>query len=565
MEKRGALPPEIAFHLVRKIEGHKIVALQGGKLLPHEAKYLEFHQVAGVIIFERNAESFAQLSELLDQVRSILSPHGLDPLIMVDHEGDLVSELKRIIGCPPSALAVGTTGDPDLAREVARETGAMMAKLGVNTVLAPVADCCFDLVSPVTGIRCFSSDPERVAAFVSATVAGFHEAGVLTCVKHFPGHGSTCEDSHRSLPVVDKPREELEREDLVPFVAALEQGVDMVMAAHVSYPTLGEEGVPASFSKRIITGLLREKLGYRGVVVTDALEMEGAKAHGRARYGGLIGGIERPLLAGADLLLLSRPVPERMFTGRGNGGVMSVEVIETIITTLEKVVDRSRIEGKLQEAAREHPGLGNLLDLLQGSEQRIERLRRAATRTEVAPRDRSPDKVIDLSNYPSPPRIYRTVAQRSVVLARDPQRLVPVRPEGHGTFLPLRLRAGTGLKDQEVERLVEVLCRRFPHWYGEDVVSDIDELARRFRSAPRPVVLVFSTRGKPEGEDLSQLAALVASGGCSLVMVTCWPVYEWVPEGVGVLLTLGASPQVASFAADVLGGRADPCRGDLPL
>jgi beta-N-acetylhexosaminidase len=146
------------------------------RLLPHEKKYLEFHNVAGVILFSRNIESLSQIGDLIGAVSEQLGVEGPAPLIMADHEGDFVAELRQIIGAPPSALAIAATGDLDLAAEVAYETGMAMRKLGVNTVLAPVADCYFDPASAITGLRTFGADPERVAEFVEQTIAVFPRA-----------------------------------------------------------------------------------------------------------------------------------------------------------------------------------------------------------------------------------------------------------------------------------------------------------------------------------------------------------------------------------------------------
>jgi beta-N-acetylhexosaminidase len=136
-EFEDILTPDVRFHLVRRMERHKVIALAGPSLLPHEQKYLEFHNVAGVILFQRNVHSLSQVGELIQSVVETLDDDAPPPLIMADHEGDLVSELRDIIGAPPSALAIAAAGDTDLAADVARETGMAMRKLGLNAVLAP--------------------------------------------------------------------------------------------------------------------------------------------------------------------------------------------------------------------------------------------------------------------------------------------------------------------------------------------------------------------------------------------------------------------------------------------
>lgn len=567
------LTPEIKFHLVRKIEVHKVISLEGPVLNPHEEKFLEFHRSAGVILFERNVQSLAQLGELIGAVRERLRAGELEPLIMADHEGDLVSVLRRVIGVPPAPLAVAATGDPRLAREVARETGTMMRRLGVNCVLAPSADCCFDLASPITGLRAFGSDPERVAEYVAATIAGFKEAGVLACAKHFPGHGSTRDDSHETLPVVEKSLDRLKEEDLVPFRRAVDEAVDMIMTAHVVFKT-GSDGEPkpASFHNDLIQGVLRRELGFDGVVITDALEMAGARRYAESSYGGIAGGLERPLLAGSDLLLYSKPVPKKvMFEGES---MMSVEVMETIIHTLERVVDRERIEQKLREAAEAHEGVRALLNILNASEQRIARLREAATRFAHPPREQARENVIELSDYPTTPAIYRSVAERGIILLRDPARFLPVDSDLSCVLLPVLHRPAGMIAGQEVEEFIRVLMKRFSGWRRTVTVTGFEDadgtgsFEPRFSKPPRGgadmmtglpedasrLVLAVSMRGAPPVEFMEGLISFIDTHPCPMVLVTGWPITHWIPSDTGVLLTLGSSRQVASVTAAILAG-----------
>ena len=594
------LSPDIKFHLVRKIECHKVIGLSGTELLEHEAKYLEFHRLSGVILFDRNIESFPQVRELVEQVDERLSHDGRAALIMVDHEGDFVSELKRLIGVPPSAMAIGATGDPSFARDVACETGQAMRKLGVNVVLAPVADCYIDRACSVTGLRTFGTDPERVARFVCETIRGFREAGVLTCVKHFPGHGSTGEDSHEVLPKITKSLEELKKSDLVPFERSVEAGADMMMMAHVGFSLggPGDDVIPASFDKRIIRGVLRGELEFDGVVITDALEMEGARAHVRATTrqvnnsasnasqagAGFTGGFERSILAGSDLLLYSSPVPERM-TIQGNGEPMiAIEVMQTIIDTLERIVDRNRIDKKLKEAAQEHEGVRNLLEILDTSEARINRLRERAGKTEPPSKTTPDNNVISLHDYALVPGIYKTAAERSVVLLRDPSSFIPVGEDRKCVLLPIEFVPGESLKRQDLSSFIGALTRNFSGWEALGTVVDFErdedgEIRPLFATPEREwqgerqdgrktaasgelfnlpeealLLPVLSARGVPPEEFVEALTEFVDRHGAPFVLVTGWPLVEWVPEFVGCLVTFGASPQVAAAVSAVLSG-----------
>jgi beta-glucosidase-like glycosyl hydrolase len=579
-----SLTPDVKFQLVRKLERHTIIGLAGPELIPHEAKYLEFHKLSGIILFQRNVDSLSQVSDLVAHVGELLDVDGLPPLIMVDHEGDFVSELKQLIGVPPSAMAIAATGDVQLAHDVAFETGQAMQKLGVNAVLAPVADCYLDPESPVTGLRTFGRDPERVAEFVEATITGFHEAGILACVKHFPGHGGSGDDSHETMPVIRKSVDELWAADIGPFDRAVKADVDMVMMAHVAY-TLDDadhDHTPASFDARVIRGLLRDTLGFGGVVITDALEMEGARQHARSKYGGLTGGFERAILAGTDLLLYSQPIPDRMSLDDSEP-MIAVEVMQTIIETLSRVVDRSRIDAKLEEAAQGNEGIRNLLAILDASHGRIESLRKKAAGSGEPPAPLSEGNVIHLSRFASTPNIYAKVASQSVVLARDPESFVPVGREAEWILVPIEFRPGEFLKGQDLPAFMDALCRVFPSWRTTGFVAGFDEddsgrFQPVFSSPDRKVILdaqramgtdyqrslpdeaavipVVSYRAAPSEPAAAELTRFVEDQHTPLVIITGAPLFDWVPESVGCLVTLGASTAVGNAAAAVLAGEA---------
>jgi len=593
-DKEFTLSPAVKFHLVKRIERHKIIALNDTRLLPHEEKYLEFHNVSGLILFERNVESIPQLAELIGAVRDKVETNGPPALIMADHEGDTVSVLRRLIGAPPSPWSIAATGDLALAREVAEATGKELKKLGVNVVLAPVADCVMDESSPVTGLRTFGRDPQRVAEFVRHTILGYKDAGIVSCVKHFPGHGSTADDSHEVLPVVRKTREDLAASDLIPFVAAVREGVEMVMVSHVAFPLDGQEEIPASFDNRVINGMLRDELGFPGIVVTDALDMGASTAYRRGRFSGIAGGTERPLLAGADLLLYSSPIPSEMQMEEGGERVMSLKVMEMIIHTLEKIIDKDRIDKKVAEEAAENQALDSLIRILDASERRITRLREMLAAVPAA-EERKSENVIRLEEYASPPTIYKNVAERSIVLAGDPEGFVPVSVDSSCLLLPVAHMSGLSLRPQNVIEFISVLRKHFASWRRADVMVDfatdadgrmqpISAKTLRMKSpredwaslapeeaagdimeafmVPEGMTLlpVFSSRGVPPEDWLAKFEEFLLLHHVPFMIVTGWPVAQELPRSIGRLYTYGASPQVASAAAGVLSGAIEPLR-----
>jgi beta-N-acetylhexosaminidase len=236
------------------------------------------HKFTSFIIFSDNtAGGAADLRETIAGARARAESLGLPPVLFAaDEEGGLISPLGRLVGRLPSAMALAAGGSPPRARRAAALVGARLKGIGLDLVLAPVLDVNDRAENPVIGTRSFGDDPPAVAEMGAAVIAGFHEAGLACCAKHFPGHGSTGKDSHKALPVVDCDASVLEGKDLVPFRRAFELEVAAAMTAHVAYPgVVGPPPRPATVSRRIQTDLLRERMGFGGTLLSDALDMKG--------------------------------------------------------------------------------------------------------------------------------------------------------------------------------------------------------------------------------------------------------------------------------------------------
>ena len=251
--------------------------------------------LGGVCLFGPNIDSLSQLRALTDAIYAA-SPRAL---IAIDEEGGDVTRLYAQVGSPfPGNAVLGRLDDLDTTRNAAAEIGWELRRSGVNVNFAPSADINSNPDNPVIGVRSFGVDPERVAEHTAAWIAGLQSTGVAATAKHFPGHGDTSQDSHVSLPVVDRSLDALHRRELVPFAAAVKAGTRLVMTSHILLPHLDAEH-PATMSHAILTGLLRAELGFSGVLVSDALDMAGASA-GR----GVPVAAVRALRAGCDLLCL---------------------------------------------------------------------------------------------------------------------------------------------------------------------------------------------------------------------------------------------------------------------
>jgi len=248
---------------------------------------------AGVIIFRRDFHDLESLRRLTSRLRELAG--GRRIFIGIDEEGGFVSQLGDLLVVPPNALLLARGAGPGDLEWIARGTGERLRALGIDWDFAPVADVHSRPENPVIGPRSFGHDPESVSRRIGEVLRGFRAAGLAGCLKHFPGHGDTVLDSHVALPRCEAALAELEARELVPFRNHLE--ADAVMTAHVVYPALDTDQ-PGTFSGAVTTELLRGRLGFQGVAITDALEMKGA-AEGRslAERGRLA------LEAGSDLLL----------------------------------------------------------------------------------------------------------------------------------------------------------------------------------------------------------------------------------------------------------------------
>ena len=278
-------------------------ALTGGStvtgMTDELAAALREYPVGGVLLSAGNMTSGEQLAALTG---ALSNGCKTAPLISVDEEGGRVARLMNTVGTTKlgsmySYRAQGTQGAHDNAQTIARD----IAAYGFNTDFAPVADVWTNKRSNAIGDRAYSDDYDEAAELVAAAVKGFHDGGVICCLKHFPGHGSTATDSHNGAATVDKTLPQLRQEDLKPFVSGIAAGADMVMVGHLTVPTMDD--APASVSHKIVTNLLRYDLGFRGVIVTDGLQMQALAQYSDGEKAVLA------LAAGNDMLLEISDVP----------------------------------------------------------------------------------------------------------------------------------------------------------------------------------------------------------------------------------------------------------------
>ncbi|MEV1080301.1 glycoside hydrolase family 3 N-terminal domain-containing protein [Streptomyces sp. NPDC050211] len=291
--ERAPLSPALPSDLDEAVHRCLVAGFDGTTSVPDTLKRLIDRGLGGVILFTRNVRDAAQVRELTDTLRA-LRP---DLLVAIDNEGGGIGHLVRA-GAPdvPGSYALGVVDDPELTARCADALAGHLASLGITASYAPVADLQHHPLNPIVRTRSFGADPDVASRHLSAWTAATEARGIASCAKHFPGHGGTVTDSHHETAVDPRSYDAL---DLAPFRAAVAAGVPMLMSAHVVFPALDPDR-PATLSPRILSGLLRDELGFEGVLVSDALEMKAiAERYGEAA------GARLALGAGADQVIVA--------------------------------------------------------------------------------------------------------------------------------------------------------------------------------------------------------------------------------------------------------------------
>lgn len=251
-----------------------MISIEGTRVTQATLDFLRMNNIGGVILFSENISSAKQLLSLTEELQSAVL-HSL--FIAIDHEGGRVSRLSsEFTRFPPMRqIAAKASAEGDhIVEEVTNIMGTELLACGVNVNFAPVADVATNAFNRVIGDRSFGNDPKKVASLTKKAILGFESAGIMSCAKHFPGHGDTDLDSHIDFPVVAHTKKRFDLCEFVPFRAAIEQGVPSIMTAHLRAPLL-DPTAPATISRKIVHGILRTELGFRDLIISDDLSMRG--------------------------------------------------------------------------------------------------------------------------------------------------------------------------------------------------------------------------------------------------------------------------------------------------
>ncbi|MDX5573188.1 glycoside hydrolase family 3 protein [Streptomyces sp. ID01-9D] len=498
------------------------------------AELISTYHVGGIIYFTwahntRDPHQIAGLSNGIQRA-ALAERHRVPLLVSTDQEHGIVCRVGEPATLLPGAMALGAGGSRSDTRRAAWIAGAELAALGINQNYAPDADVNVNPANPVIGVRSFGSDPDAVADLVAAQVKGYQGAGIASTAKHFPGHGDTNTDSHTGLPVINHTRAQWEELDAPPFRAAIRARIDSIMTAHIVVPALDPSEDPATLSRPILTGILREELGYDGVVVTDSLGMEGV----RTKYGD-----DRvpvlALLAGVDQLL--------------NPPNLSVAWNAVLEAVRNGEISEARIEESILRILRLKSTLGLFRDPFV-SHRGVERT--VGSRAHRAAADR--------------------IAERTTTLLADPGTLLPLSRRTHRKLLVV------GADPASPSGTTGPPTGTLAHTFGElgftaralstGTAPDQAKIAEAVAAAEGKDAVVVATYNVTATSSQRTLVTALVATGVPVITVAVRNPYDVAHlTGTGVAASLAAyswTDVELRAAARVIAGRADP-EGTLPV
>jgi beta-N-acetylhexosaminidase len=323
------------------------------------AKLVKDYHLGGVILFRENTLTADQTTKLVSAYQDAAEKYGL--LISIDQEGGIVTRLQTGTDMPGN-MALGATRSEETAEKVGKAIGEELNALGINMNFGPVLDVNNNPDNPVIGVRSFGEDPELVAKLGNAYIKGLHETGTAATAKHFPGHGDTAVDSHIGLSEVPHDIDRLKKVELYPFQQAMDAGIDAIMTAHVTFPKIDdtkaiskkdgtEIAVPATLSHKVLTGLMREDMGFKGVIVTDAMNMGAISEH----FGPVDAAI-RAVKAGADILLMPvgiEAVANGLYDAVNSGDISEDRLEQSVERVLTLKLNRSIVKAEVEKSLDE--------------------------------------------------------------------------------------------------------------------------------------------------------------------------------------------------------------------
>jgi len=509
-----------ALTLEQKIGQLIVIGFDGTTMDSDLRQMINEYHIGGVVLFARNIQSPGQVAALTNELQKTAIESGNPGLfIAIDQEGGRVARLTEDKGFTefPSAMAIGATADPENAYRMASVMATEMRAVGINVDFAPDLDVNNNPSNPVIGIRSFSSDPNKVAAFGSAFGRGLQENGILAFGKHFPGHGDTGTDSHTALPLVSHNRARLDQMELVPFRAAIAAGFAGIMSAHITFPAIdATPAMPATLSRPVLTGLMRDELGFQGLIATDSLEMGALAENG---YPPPVGA---PLAfaAGADLLLFNRD------------HLIHKQAFKNLVQAVkEGKVLQEQLDSSVRRILRTKEKFGILNPML-------------ATDSAIS------GKSIEIVEHHA---LALELARKGITLLKDDASLLPLKPGE--TVLVIETEAAKGLGRLSGARTLEI--KNEPDASAISVALSIaDDVSK----------VIVTTTDATLYTGQVRLVTKLLTVNPRIIIVSVRRPYDIsvLPSVSTALVAYGSNPPTLQAIADVLMGKSEPC-GVLPV
>lgn len=510
--------------------GQKLLLSFEGKQAPSAdiLQAIQEQRLAGVTLFRPfNVEDAQQLRSLNDQLQQAAQRANLPPLLIgVDQEGGQLMAVG--FGTPlPGNMALGATDSPELARQAGEVLGCELAALGINLEYAPVCDININPSNPVVGVRSFGEVPEQVAKLASALLQGVQSQGVAATVKHFPGHGDTASDSHHGTPVVPHSLERLHQVEFIPFKAAIQAGVRAVMTAHLAVPAVDSiTDLPATLSSAILSGILRQELGFEGVIITDAMDMHAIR-QGSAAYLDAVCAVQ----AGADLALLTQ------FTDQAG-------IYHSLVQAVQRgLISQERLESSTRRVL-------SLKNWLAGQKQ--------------------PD--LSMIQCAKHRQIAKDIAERSVTLVRDEHGVLPWRPVP-GQKISVVVPKPSDLTPADTSSYIHPdlagALRRRGVEVEEVILSinpDAQEISQVLQAVEESALVIIGTINACAHAGQASLVQAVLERGQTCVAAALRLPYDlaYFPQAPVFLCTYSILEPAMEALADALLGEI-PCTGSLPV
>ncbi len=505
--------------LEQKVAQLFMVSLYSDSLIESEQQFLQQYQPGAIVLLGRNVSTPLQVTRLTNSYQQTLVDSGGLPLfIAIDQEGGIIAHLQDGFTQWPVPMLLAASGDVTLARRFGRALGEELQAVGINMNLAPVADLNTNIANPIIGRRAFGDSPERVAPIIAAVVEGMQAVNVAATAKHFPGHGDTSVDSHTALPVLSHSLERLQRIELVPFQSAINADVAAIMAGHLLLPAIDSQ-YPASLSPAFVQGLLRQDLGYNGLVVTDALDMDAIDSAFSPPEAAV-----QAVLAGNDIILI----------GANVGLEMQGRAIEAVVAAVrDGLIDETRIDDSVYRilSAKERFGVLDWQPLAPNT---------AAERVQLEAHQLLVDELF----------------AAGITLARDQNGLIPLQsPESTLMIYPA------------TRTVIQRACAAYSdevRWLAVSQSPTAEEIDWATQAAQQAeTVITFTLNAYTDTAQQRLIAALPLE---RTAVVALWSPYDWLSiSPVSTYMVTYSPLDPAAYAACAVIFGQQPVYGQLPL